>query len=150
VTVARLQEASALETFGGKAACLARALGVGLPAPDGAALSWDLVDRVAANDEEAIAAVRRAFDGVGGPIAARSSAIGEDSIDASFAGQHVTILNVTAEAMLIEAVRTIHASAHAESALAYRRKMGVSGEHRIAVVLQRMVDADVAGVLFSE
>lgn len=136
-------------TYGGKAASLARAIGAGLPAPDGFALSWDLVDRVAAGDPEAVAEIAAAFLAFGGAVAARSSAIGEDSLDASFAGQHVSILNVVSKDMLIEAVRTIHVSAHAESALAYRRRMGVSGDPRIAVVVQRMIDADVAGVMFT-
>jgi pyruvate,water dikinase len=149
VTVARLHEASAVETFGGKAASLARAIAAGLPAPQGFALAWDLADRVAAQDAEAIAAVRRAFHEVEGAVAARSSAVGEDSMDASFAGQHVSILNVTSEDMLVDAVRTIHASAHAESALAYRTKMGLAGKPRIGVVVQAMIDADVAGVLFT-
>lgn len=147
MTVARLIDASAVETFGGKAASLARAITAGLPAPDGFALSWELVNRVAANDADAVAEAKHAFGG--GTVAARSSAIGEDSIGASFAGQHVTILNVTNDRMLADAVRSIHASAHAESALAYRRKMGIDGEPRIAVVVQTMIDSEVAGVLFT-
>ena len=149
MTIAALREAEAVDSFGGKAASLARALGVGLPAPDGFALSWEMVDRVAAGDAAAINAMNAAFAAFGAAVAARSSAVGEDSLDASFAGQHVSILNVTSEAMLLEAVRTIHASAHAESALAYRHKMGVTGEPRIGVVVQRMIDSEVAGVLFT-
>jgi len=149
VTLAALGEAGAVETFGGKASSLARAIGAGLPAPDGFALSWELVDRIAAGDAAAIEGMNAAFRAFGAAVAARSSAVGEDSLDASFAGQHVSILNVTTEAMLLEAVRTIHASARAESALAYRRKMGVTGEPRIGVVVQRMIDSDVAGVLFT-
>ena len=149
MTIAALREAGAVDAFGGKAASLARALGVGLPAPDGFALSWEMVDRIAAGDAAAIESMNRAFAAFGAAVAARSSAVGEDSVDASFAGQHVSILNVTSEAMLLDAVRTIHASARAESALAYRRKMGVTGEPRIGVVMQRMIDSDVAGVLFT-
>jgi EmrB/QacA subfamily drug resistance transporter len=149
VTIAALGEAGAVEAFGGKASSLARAIGAGLPAPDGFALSWEMVDRITAGDAAAIEAMNAAFRAFGAAVAARSSAVGEDSLDASFAGQHVSILNVTTEAMLLEAVRTIHASARAESALAYRRKMGVTGEPRIGVVVQRMIDSDVAGVLFT-
>ncbi|HEX8409473.1 MAG TPA: MFS transporter [Thermoanaerobaculia bacterium] len=149
MTVVALRDAASEEAFGGKASSLARALGAGLPAPDGFAVSWESVDRAAAGDAAALDAIVAAFRGFGAAVAVRSSAVGEDSLDASFAGQHVSILNVTNETMLVDAVRTIHASARAESALAYRRKMGISGEPRIAVVLQRMVDSDVAGVLFT-
>ena len=149
MTVVALAAATAEEKFGGKAASLARALGAGLPAPDGFAVGWDAVDRAAAGDTASLDAVVAAFRTAGTPMAVRSSAVGEDSLDASFAGQHVSVLNVTTGEMLADALRTIHASAHAESALAYRRKMGVSGEPRIAVVLQRMVDSEVAGVLFT-
>jgi EmrB/QacA subfamily drug resistance transporter len=90
-----------------------------------------------------------AFYSLGSSVALRSSAIGEDSLEASFAGQHVTVLNVTSEEMLREAVQTIIESAHAESALAYRKKMGVEGPPRIAVVMQRMIEPDAAGVLFT-
>lgn len=149
MTVVALKDAAPEEAFGGKASSLARALGAGLPAPDGFAVSWESVDRAAAGDAAALDAIVAAFRGFGAAVAVRSSAVGEDSLDASFAGQHVSILNVTNETMLVDAVRTIHASARAESALAYRRKMGVSGQPRIAVVLQRMIDSDVAGVLFT-
>ena len=149
MTIAALRDAGAVETFGGKAASLARAIGAGLPAPDGFALSWEMVDRIAAGEASAIDALNAAFAAFGGAVAARSSAVGEDSLDASFAGQHVSVLNVTSETMLVEAVRTIHASARAESALAYRRRMGVAGEPRIGVVVQRMIDSEIAGVLFT-
>jgi MFS family permease len=135
--------------FGGKAASLARAIGAGLPAPEGFGVSWETVELIVAGDDMAKSAVVAAFRGFGAAVAVRSSAVGEDSLDASFAGQHVTVLNVTNETMLLDAIRTIHASARAESALAYRRKMGVTGEPRIAVVLQRMIDSEVAGVLFT-
>jgi len=149
VTVVALRDAASEEAYGGKASSLARAIGAGLPAPDGFAVSWESVDRAANGDAAAREAILAAFRGFGAAVAVRSSAIGEDSLDASFAGQHVSILNVTNETMLADAVRTIHESARAESALAYRRRMGVNGEPRIAVVLQRMIDSDVAGVLFT-
>ena len=144
-----LADGSDEKQFGGKAASLARAIGAGLPAPEGFAVSWETVELIVAGDKMANGAVVAAFRGFGAAVAVRSSAVGEDSLDASFAGQHVTILNVTSDAMLLDAIRTIHASARAESALAYRRKMGVTGEPRIAVVLQRMIDSEVAGVLFT-
>jgi EmrB/QacA subfamily drug resistance transporter len=147
VTVVPLAEAISEETFGGKASSLAHALRAGLPVPEGFAISWEAVDRIASGD--AIAAERVVAAYKGGPVAVRSSALGEDSAGASFAGQHVTLLNVTSEAMLIEAVRTIHTSAHSESVRQYRTRMGVTGDPRIGVVVVRMIDATTAGVLFT-
>lgn len=144
MTIVRLADALAEEIFGGKAASLARAAAAGLPVPDGFAVSWEMV--AAGNAEGILAAYRRLS---ADRVAVRSSAVGEDSAGASFAGQHATILNVASEGALIDAVQTIRASAHAGSALAYRKKMGIEGEPRIAVVVQKMVDADVAGVLFT-
>jgi MFS family permease len=140
VTVVRLAEAESEQQFGGKAASLARAMRARLPVPDGFAISWD---------DDDPAAIAAAFRESGGRVAMRSSAVGEDSLDASFAGQHVTVLNVTSEEMLHAAVETIRQSARAESALAYRARMGVMGEPRIGIVMMRMIDADAAGVLFT-
>ncbi|HEX6159188.1 MAG TPA: MFS transporter, partial [Thermoanaerobaculia bacterium] len=94
-------------------------------------------------------ALEEIFRASGERVAVRSSAVGEDSAGASFAGQHATILHVTSVEALRDAIRQIHASAHDESALAYRANMGLNGGPRMAVVVQRMVDADAAGVLFT-
>lgn len=140
MTVVSLGEAESEEQFGGKAASLARTIRAGMPVPDGYAISWD---------HEDAAPIVTAFHASGGRVAMRSSAVGEDSLDASFAGQHVTVLNVTSEEMLLDAVRTIRESAHAESALAYRAKMGVTGQPRIGIVMMRMINSHAAGVLFT-
>jgi pyruvate,water dikinase len=79
----------------------------------------------------------------------RSSAIGEDSQGASFAGQHVTILNVRSNAQVVDAVLRVRESAHTESALAYRRTLGVDEAPRVGVVVQRMIEPDCAGVMFT-
>ena len=83
------------------------------------------------------------------PLAVRSSAVGEDSEEASFAGQHLTCLNVRSAADGVAAVAAIWRSAHSDSALAYRRRLGLTDSPRIAVVVQQLVDADCAGVLFT-
>jgi EmrB/QacA subfamily drug resistance transporter len=151
VTVVALSEATAEETFGGKAASLARAIGAGLPVPHGFAISWEMVDEIAAGDPAAEIAIATALELEENfaRFAVRSSAVGEDSLDASFAGQHATVLNVTSEEALLAAVKTIHASARTAAAYEYRMRMGVADEPRVAVVVQRMVEADVAGVLFT-
>jgi len=150
VTIAPLDRAIPDETFGGKAASLARALAAGLPVPDGFAVGWGAVAGAADSDAVAAGAILTAWRESGLRRAAvRSSAIGEDSRDASFAGQHVTILNVTTEDALLDAVRKIHASASEAGATEYRRRMGIDGEPRMAVVVQEMVDSESAGVLFT-
>jgi pyruvate,water dikinase len=134
--------------YGGKAAALGLAVRSGLPVPPGIALPVDLVEAVA-GDDDARRAVIAAAERVGVPLAVRSSAVGEDGAGASFAGQHLTVLNVREPAAVAEAVCRVAASARAPSALAYRRSRGDLSAPRCAVVVQRLVPARAAGVLFS-
>lgn len=135
--------------FGGKAAGLARALKAGLQVPPGLALDVDMVEALMTSKGAA-----ELCDGIVErlryrPMAVRSSAVGEDSDEASFAGQHLTCLNVRGGTALLGAIREVRASARTASALAYRRKLGLDEMPRLGVVVQRMVDADRAGVLFT-
>jgi pyruvate,water dikinase len=137
--------------FGGKAAQLAAARGAGLPVPDGWALGWGEVEALTRHDTSAVgvdAGLREAVSGRG-PVAVRSSAVGEDSADASFAGTHLTVLGLVGGDAVVDAVRRVHASAVDHAALAYRERLAVDGPIRMGVVVQEMVDADVAGVLFT-
>ena len=135
--------------FGGKASQLGAARRFGLPVPPGAALSVDFVEALAASHGEAHAALDALHDRLETALAVRSSAIGEDSAGASFAGQHISLLNVRGRDGLREAVLAVRASAFTESALAYRRKLGLDARPRIGVVVQRLVAPECAGVLFS-
>lgn len=144
-----LPEATDETIFGGKAVQLGAAIRAGLPVPGGMALSSVLVDAVTAAEPAATGGLLDAWRAIDGPLAVRSSAVGEDSAAASFAGQHLTCLNVNSAAALIEAVRAIRESAHAAAALAYRDRLGIVGPPRIGVVLQRLVIPDCAGVLFT-
>ena len=86
----------------------------------------------------------------GGPVAVRSSAPAEDLPGASFAGQQDTYLNVTGSQQLLEAVRACWASLWTDRAIAYRQKQGIDQAGvRLAVLVQRMVPAESAGVMFS-
>lgn len=111
--LATLADAHDEARFGGKASKLARAVKAGLPVPGGYALSTDGVEAVADNHVETMAAVRAAFTTLAGPCAARSSAIGEDSDTASFAGQHLTKLNVRVAGEVAPAILAIRESARA-------------------------------------
>jgi pyruvate,water dikinase len=144
-----LADARDERAFGGKAVQLGSAIRSGLPVPDGFALAADLVEAVARGDRAARATLDEVGDRLTGPLAVRSSAVGEDSADASFAGQHATLLNIHGAAATAEAVEAVWRSAWSESALAYRRRIGVEGPVRVGVVVQRLVAADVAGVLFT-
>ncbi len=136
--------------FGGKAASLARALRAELPVPPGFALATTDVEAIFENDAEALKTLRAAFGKLSGPCAVRSSAIGEDSDAASFAGQHVTILNVRHDDRVADAVLRVRESAHTESARAYRRTLGMDDAPRVGVVVQRLIDPDCAGVMFTK
>lgn len=144
-----LAEAGDEGVFGGKSASLARALVAGLPVPPGVALSVACVEAVVAGRPGALEALEPVVANLGGSVAVRSSAVGEDDQETSFAGQHVTLLNVRGEDELVDAIGEVHRSAHSASALAYRKRMGIPGEPRIGVTVQQLVDADSAGVLFT-
>jgi pyruvate,water dikinase len=136
--------------FGGKSTQLGAAIRFGLPVPPGVALEADFVDAVAAGSGDARSALHALHDALGGgPFAVRSSAVGEDSMLASFAGQHATVLNVCGRDALVDAVLTVRASGFTDAALSYRRKLGVTAPPRIGVAVQHMVPAECAGVLFS-
>ena len=82
-------------------------------------------------------------------VAVRSSATAEDLGDASFAGQQDTFLNVTDDTLL-DAVKACWASLRSSRAIAYRRTQGISeADLAMAVVVQEMCPAEVAGVLFT-
>lgn len=133
-------------SYGGKAAQLSAALRAGLPVPEGLALDHEFVAALAQGDAATRARLDTACARLAGPFAVRSSAIGEDGASASFAGQHATLLNVVAVA---EAVAAVWRSAFADSAMAYRQRVGAEGPVRMGVVVQRLVPADAAGVMFT-
>jgi pyruvate,water dikinase len=151
VNVVPLEEAHDETRFGGKATQLSTALGRGLPVPGGVALAWDFVDRIAAGDRDARDECVGKFAEIGTrTVAVRSSAVGEDSAAASFAGQHLTRLGVRSEAALADALLAVWESGRTPSALAYRRKLGLVAEPRVGIVIQYMVAAECAGVMFTK
>jgi rifampicin phosphotransferase len=83
-------------------------------------------------------------------VAVRSSATAEDLAGASFAGQQETFLNVRGEEALLEAVKSCWASLWTARAMAYRKRQGIDpATVSLAVVVQRMVEAEAAGVMFT-
>ncbi len=136
-----LQDAADEDLFGGKAASLARSLQAGLPVPPGLAFAHD-----AQIDEGLLLLLEK----LPGRYAVRSSGIGEDGADASFAGQHETILGVEGAEGLLAALQKVAASAHADHVKQYRESMGEEeAQPRIGIVVQQLVPSRVAGVMFT-
>ncbi|HEU0051553.1 MAG TPA: PEP/pyruvate-binding domain-containing protein, partial [Longimicrobium sp.] len=100
--------------------------------------------------DEVRAALREALEAIGeGPLAVRSSAVGEDGGKSSFAGQFETVLGVAPDADEVwRAVLRVWASAFHPRVVAYRRERG-EGAGAMAVVVQRLVEPEAAGVAFS-
>lgn len=121
----------------------------GDPSPDPAALRAEL-ERTPV-PERLHAAIADAYRELGEvPVAVRSSATAEDLPGAAFAGQQDTYLNVVGADEVVAAVRRCWASLWTDRAVAYRREHGAdSPDLRIAVIVQTMVDSDVAGVMFT-
>ncbi|WP_235948882.1 PEP/pyruvate-binding domain-containing protein [Candidatus Frankia alpina] len=85
----------------------------------------------------------------GGFVAVRSSATSEDTAGTSFAGMNATFTNIRGEDELVDAVRRCWASLFGERVMTYRNSRGVRDEPAIAVVVQRMINADRSAVAFS-
>ena len=143
ITALRLADATDLSACGGKAANLARLLAAGAPVPDGLVLTNDALQHSEIDAAPLLALM------ADGPVIVRSSAIGEDSDEASFAGQLESIANVRTEPDLRNAIARVCASQHAERVVAYQRLRNkpLAG---MGIVIQRQVDAVVSGVLFTE
>lgn len=135
--------------FGSKAVGLGQALRDGLPVPPGVALSGALVDAVAGRDEEAIRRIAESIEDLEGALAVRSSAADEDGADASFAGQHMTLLNIRGADELTAAIGEVWWSANSDSAITYRQRVGLFTRPSIGVVIQSLVEPETAGVMFT-
>jgi hypothetical protein len=135
--------------YGGKAVGLGDALRAGLPVPPGVALPGPEVDAIAAGDSEATVALRDAVRSLPTPLAVRSSCVDEDGAAASFAGQHLTVLNVPSADDVEVAVREIWWSANSDSAITYRKRLGVFTRPSVGVVVQSLLQPDTAGVMFT-
>src|SRR3954451_6695462 len=166
-----------LAVAGGKGANLGELLRAGLPVPDGfvvttgayagvtSSIAPKIPQRIAAGEAVSIradveaavmpaevsAAIAEAYTELGaGSVAVRSSATAEDLPGAAFAGQQDTYLNVTGEAAVIDAVRRCWGSLWTDRAIGYRSRIGIDEAGvMIAVVVQRMINAEVAGVMFT-
>src|SRR5438105_10013627 len=138
---------------GGKGLSLGLMTRAGLPVPPGFCITSAAHRRLRGNpphkDDSLAEAIRAAYRHLGGgSVAVRSSATAEDGASTSFAGQQETILGVSGEQELLDAVARCWDSLESERSRAYRRQQGVrTNGLAMAVVVQRLVPAEVAGVL---
>jgi len=161
-------------SFGGKSASLGELLAAEIPVPPGFALSTAAYEEFAADDAVAAAIADDDADAIGEamrsavmpatvadaiadayaalgepPVAVRSSAIGEDSAEATFAGQQETFLWVRGVEQVRDAVRDCWISLYSPTAVSYRARLGRDREAAMGVTVQEMVDAEVSGVMFT-
>jgi len=166
--VVRLSELSSqdVERAGAKAANEAELLRAGFMVPDAIVLTTEAYEYfLKANDfkpdqepeailsasipETTLEALHAGMAELGGnPVAVRSSGVAEDLPGASFAGQYETILNVRGDESLQNAILRCWASAFSPRVVDYRDQQGLSS-NGMAVLVQKMVPAEVAGVAFS-
>lgn len=107
--------------------------------------------RAAGMPDDLRAAILDAYHALGpsARVAVRSSATMEDTAGTSFAGMHETFTNVAGDDRLLARISDCWASVFGARVIAYRAAQGITEEPAIAVVVQRMVDADRSGVIFS-
>jgi pyruvate,water dikinase len=155
---------------GGKGASLAAMAAAGLPVPPGFVVPADVLrDAVDAERLRALAragrheaaqalvrearppreAIYEAYGRIGGAVAVRSSACAEDSEAASYAGQQDTFLHVEGAEEVCRRVVDCWASFFSERAVFYRTQKGSLDDLEMAVVVQSMVEAEKAGVVFT-
>lgn len=149
-----LSQATDIELAGGKAVNLAQMLNAGLPVPNGFVVTtaaYRSFGEALELPTSLTQAIRVAYKAMGEPlVAARSSATAEDRPDASMAGQYDTYLNLSHAEDLIEAVRKCWASVKGDRIASYLQEHDIPvAQVAMAVVVQELVHADCAGVLFT-
>ena len=111
-------------------------------------LSCDMPQAVRSGIGKAYRELAEILDKPEPPVAVRSSATAEDLPSASFAGQQASFLNVRGEGALVDSIRKCWASLFEPRAIFYRAKHGFSNVS-IAVIVQKMINADKSGVMFT-
>jgi rifampicin phosphotransferase len=137
---------------GGKGSTLARLAQAGYPVPDGLVIlppAFDGDELTPAAWEQVRDALARLQAKGAQSFAVRSSALSEDSSQASFAGEFETILDVRTDDDVRQAIGAVRRSRHSARVQAYSRAKGMDSAHELAVVVQQFVPADLAGVLFT-
>jgi rifampicin phosphotransferase len=151
-----LPDATDKSLAGGKAVNLSTLIRAGFPVPEGFVITTDAYNAWAQSSTQDIpedlkSQILRAYRALGSPpVAVRSSATAEDMGEASMAGQYETFLDVRDEQSLLTRVRLCWASLDSPRTRAYLKQHGIDlANVAMAVVVQKLVPADVAGVLFT-
>ena len=138
------------EPVGGKASGLARLRDMGLRVPEAVVLVGATLETP---EDELDELVQKLVERFGADrVAVRSSALGEDGVESSFAGQYETVLDVAGAAEIRDAIRVCLESVENARASAYRDARDAQAEESsvpMSIVVQRMVDARVSGVCFT-
>jgi len=149
-------DCSDVRVAGGKALNLGKLLNAGFPVPDGFAVTTEAFRRSAKDGslempDDVAHAISAAYRALGSPVVAvRSSATAEDMAEASMAGQYETILDVSGVAAVLDAVKRCWASLDTPRTRAYLAKNNIPlADVAMAVAVQILAPADVAGVLFT-
>lgn len=141
-----------VSAVGGKGASLGEMTKIGIPVPPGFVVTTEAFKQFVNSElpADVIEEIDQAFDELGVErVAVRSSAVAEDSSGSSWAGQLESYLNTTKD-QLIDKIRDCWNSIKSERALAYAAQAGGNEEDLVvAVVVQKMVDSEVAGVMFT-
>ena len=139
-----------VDLVGGKCANLGKLTQAGFPVPPGFAVTTAAYERddIGAAVGEAYAELGRRMGHADLPVAVRSSAVAEDLPDASFAGVQDTYLWICGLEAVLDAVHRCWASFHNPEAIAYRAAHAIT-RGGMSVGVQTMVDARVAGVMFT-
>jgi pyruvate,water dikinase len=142
-----------LDYAGGKGGTLAKLYQSGFPVPPGfVILPYAFSGEELSNDvwEEILSHLKQFNMGKkGAAFAVRSSALGEDSAQASFAGEFETVLDVRTEKEIYDAIHVVQRSRESERVQAYSQAKGLDFSHDIAVVIQELIPAEISGVLFT-
>ncbi len=139
---------------GGKGSALARLTQAGYPVPDGFVILPDSFDdddlkpQAWTAIQAQLEQMRKVENGMAA-FAVRSSALSEDSARASFAGEFETVLDLHTDEAIRAAIHTVRHSRHSERVQVYSQSRGMDAAHELAVVVQRLVRADISGVLFT-
>jgi phosphohistidine swiveling domain-containing protein len=138
---------------GGKGGSLARLYQAGYPVPTGFVIlpsafdGEDLTPQAWAQVQQHLTVLRTLDPEIS--FAVRSSALSEDSANASFAGEFETVLNMHSDEDIHKAILMVYCSRKSERVQAYSRVKGINAAHEIAVVVQQLVKAESSGVLFT-
>ncbi|MET3600728.1 PEP/pyruvate-binding domain-containing protein [Martelella mangrovi] len=134
---------------GGKASRLSKALQLGLPVPAGMVITLKAIETLTVDELSRFCDWGELLRTLGGCVVARSSASAEDSEDASFAGQFLTVVNIQSVDQLLQAIIDVFQSQDSAGVKGYMAHRSMCDRVAMSILIQRMVDPRSAGVLFS-